>query len=144
MSISRKLAVVFGVTGLTLVYILQSKLFYDPFQYLLANPTINDYAEVETGKYIGSKLLRFALNDGLALTLIYGIFGPGKYVKFAALVLLFGLLVLLPTYLILALSFYQETYLFINHLHRLVLNPVIMMLLIPAFYVQRVKAGKTD
>lgn len=139
MTKSRVLAIFFGISGLTLVYIFQSKLFYDPFQYLLSKPIMNEFLEVETGKYIGSKILRFVLNDGLALTVIYGVFGPGKYVKFAAMVLLFGLLVLLPTYLILALYFYQETYLFINHLHRLILNPVIMMLLIPAFYVQKIK-----
>ena len=82
-------------------------------------------------------------NDSLAILIIYGFFGPGKYVKFAAYILLFGLVVLLPIYLVLVIFFYQETYSFLNHLHRLVLNPVLMMLLIPAFYSQRANNKKT-
>jgi exosortase F-associated protein len=136
MSNSRKWAIVIGVIGLILVYVLQQKLFYDPFLDFIYNPVENNYPEFNRGKYVFSKLLRFLFNDGFAIAIIYGIFGPGKYVKFAAYILLFGLFILLPTYLILVLYFYPESYSFLNHLHRLVLNPVLMMLLIPAFYSQ--------
>lgn len=137
MTTSRKLAIAFGFIGLALVYVLQKKLFYDPFLDFIYNPISDNYPDLEVGKYVFSKLFRFLLNDGLAIVIIYGIFGPGKYVKFATYILLFGLVVLLPVYLVLVIFFYPETYAFLNHLHRLVLNPVLMMLLIPAFYSQK-------
>ena len=140
---TRKLAVVFGFIGLALVYVGQKKLFYDPFLDFIYNPVAYNYPDLETNKYVFSKLFRFLLNDSLAILIIYGFFGPGKYVKFAAYILLFGLVVLLPIYLVLVIFFYQETYSFLNHLHRLVLNPVLMMLLIPAFYSQRANNKKT-
>lgn len=142
MTTSRVLAIVFGFIGLALVYVLQRKLFYDPFLDFYYDPITDNYPDFETVKYVFSKVFRFLLNDGLAILIIYGFFGPGKYVKFAAYILLFGLVVLLPLYVILVLFFYPETYSFLNHLHRLVLNPVLMMLLIPAFYSQRANAKK--
>ena len=142
MSISRKLAVVFGFIGLALVYVGQKKLFYDPFLDFIYNPVSDNYPDLAIGKYVFSKILRFLANDGLAILIIYGFFGPGKYVKFAAYILLFGLVVLLPIYLVLVIYFYQDTYSFLNHLHRLVLNPVLMMLLVPAFYSQKANAKK--
>jgi len=143
MTTTRKLAIVFGFIGLALVYVGQKKLFYDPFLDFIYNPVADNYPDLETNKYVFSKLFRFLLNDSLAILIIYGFFGPGKYVKFAAYILLFGLVVLLPIYLVLVIFFYQETYSFLNHLHRLVLNPVLMMLLIPAFYSQRANNKKT-
>lgn len=142
MSISRKLAIVFGFIGLALVYVGQKKIFYDPFLDFIYNPVSDNYPDLAIGKYVFSKILRFLANDGLAILIIYGFFGPGKYVKFAAYILLFGLVVLLPIYLVLVIYFYQDTYSFLNHLHRLVLNPVLMMLLIPAFYSQKANAKK--
>ena len=140
MATSRRLAIAIGFIGLALVYVGQKKLFYDPFLDFIYNPVSDNYPDLAIGKYVLSKILRFLANDGLAILIIYGFFGPGKYVKFAAYVLLFGLLALLPIYLVLVIFYYQETYAFLNHLHRLVLNPVLMMLLIPAFYMQKVNA----
>ncbi len=142
MTNSRKLAIAFAFIGLALVYVGQKKLFYDPFLDFIYNPVTDNYPNLETTKYVFSKLFRFLLNDSLAILIIYGFFGPGKYVKFAAYILLFGLVVLLPLYLVLVIFFYPETYLYLNHLHRLVLNPVLMMLLIPAFYSQKANRKK--
>ena len=142
MTTNRKLAIAFGFIGLALVYVGQKKFFYDPFLDFIYNPVTDNYPDLETTKYVFSKLFRFLLNDSLAILIIYGFFGPGKYVKFAAYILLFGLVVLLPLYLVLVVFFYPETYSFLNHLHRLVLNPVLMMLLIPAFYSQKANRKK--
>jgi len=142
MSLNRKLAIAIGIVGLVTVYILQRVLFYDPFLDFTYDHVNNNYPEFSTGKYIMSKLFRFVLNDGFAIAIIYGVFGPGKYVKFAAVIFLVGLVILLPIYLILVLNFFHETYSYLNHLHRLVLNPVLMMLLIPAFYAQKTKETK--
>ena len=142
MSLNRKIAIAVGLIGLAAVYMLQRKIFFDPFADMIYDPYGNYYPEFSKTKYILSKLFRFVLNDGFAIAFIYGVFGPGKYVKFAALIFLIGLFILLPAYLIMIIFFYPETHSFLNHLHRLVLNPVLMMLLIPAFYAQKAKEKK--
>jgi exosortase F-associated protein len=132
-----RLAVFGGIVGLILVYVFQLQLFYDPFQVIIPNNVADLNLEINTSAYILSKVLRYILNDGFALLLIWGLFGNKRYMRFAMLVFLFGLVVLLPLYLVLTLHYYASAYAFLNHLHRLVLNPVLMMLLIPAFYYQR-------
>lgn len=130
-------AVFLGFFGLVCVYVLQNQLFYNPFYTYQFNPLNPEAPEIDTVRFWFSKIFRFILNDGFALLVIWGLFGSKKYMRFAMYVFLFGFLILLPTYIILVTNFYIQTQAFQNHLHRLVLNPVLMMLLIPAFYYQK-------
>lgn len=76
-------------------------------------------------------------NDVFTLCVIFSLFFERKYMLFAIYVQLFGLLVLLPTYL--GIKFYWgDTYRNLDaNLHRVVMNPVLLMLLIPAFFIQK-------
>lgn len=125
-----------GLLGLIGVYVFQNQFFYDPFKGypMIAGKLPHDFDAVT---YAYQKVIRYLLNDGFALALIYALFQERKYVQFAVYVFLFGLVVLLPTYLILFTFFSEQTYTYLNHLHRLVLNPVLMMLLVPAFFYQK-------
>lgn len=123
--------------GLVLVYIFQLQLFYDPFQNIRLDGGVLEAHEYNVFHYIVSKIFRYVLNDGFGLIIIWGLFGDTRYLRFAVFIFLLGLLILLPLYLVLSISFYTSSAAFLNHLHRLVLNPVLMMLLIPAFYYQK-------
>lgn len=83
-----------------------------------------------------NRTIRFLVNDLLAIGLIYGLFGERKYVVFALWVQLAGLVFLLLPYSV--LKYYWPAYNgpLINFLHRLILNPTLLLLLIPAFYYQ--------
>jgi hypothetical protein len=52
------------------------------------------------------------------------------------LVLLFGLFILLPVYFVGYFYFKEAFGVTLSYLHRLVMNPTLMMLLIPLFYFQ--------
>lgn len=97
----------------------------------------SEYQTVELQSFVVNKVFRYLLNDLCAMSLIYALFHERKYLRFAFWVLLVGLFILLPIYLMLYLSQPPGLSSMIAHLHRLVLNPVLMMLLIPAFYYQR-------
>jgi exosortase F-associated protein len=141
---SNKWAVFIGVLGLIVVYVFQRQLFPDPLQDFMYKPASGILPRFNTPAYIAIKTLRYVANDGFALLIIWGLFGNKQYMRFAVAVFLFGLLLLLPLYLVLVLNFYTQTYSFLNHLHRLVLNPVLMMLLIPAFYYQKSLEAKSS
>jgi len=87
--------------------------------------------------YSINKSIRFVLNDAMALLMIYSLFEEKKYVIVGFVVQLFGMLILLPAYLILHNYFFYETRIWLSFLHRLTLNPVLLMLLIPAFFYQK-------
>ncbi len=99
---------------------------------------ISQFAAFATGRAI-----RFILNDVFTILLIYALFPKRKYVVFAIYTQLFGLLFILLPYLI--LKYYYPSYNgpLISFLHRLILNPLLLMLLIPAFlYQQQKERGK--
>ena len=82
-------------------------------------------------------MLRYLLNDLFAISIIHGLFRDKSITRFSFLVMGFGLVVLLPLYFFLYLSDVPGYNSMISHLHRLVLNPVLIMLLIPALWHQR-------
>ncbi len=90
-------------------------------------------------KFIVNRSIRFLLNDGLAILLIYALFQERKYVVFSIWVQLFGMFFILVPYFIIKFNFPYYNGPLVSFLHRLVLNPTILLLLIPAFYYQKKK-----
>ena len=127
--------------GLFLVYFFQDYLdFFSVLFELSAPEKLNygvAYIDTDSMPLMVNKAGRYILNDLFSISLIYGIFAEKKYARFAFLVMLFGLFVLLPIYLFLYLTQPEGFSSMISHLHRVVMNPVLMMLLIPAFYFQQ-------
>lgn len=88
-------------------------------------------------KFIINRSIRFIINDALAILLIYALFRERKYIVFAVWVQLLGMVFILFPYFILKFNYPGYNGPLLSFLHRLVLNPTILLLLIPAFYYQR-------
>lgn len=89
-----------------------------------------------------NRTIRFLLNDLFALGLIYALFVQRKYLLFAIWVQLAGVFLFLIPYFIIKLNYPSYNGPLINYLHRLILNPTLLLLLIPAFYYQRARLPK--
>ena len=142
MSLQRWLYILGGGIGLGLVYLFQSYLDFYSVLFEFSTPKVLDYANyghIDAPSFIVNKAFRYLLNDLFSIAIIYGIFYEKKYARFAMYVMFFGLLVLLPVYLVLFLMQPEGFSSMLSHLHRIVMNPVLMMLLIPAFFYQRKK-----
>lgn len=141
MTIKRWLFIALGMFGLFVVYLFQDYLDFHSILFKARLPQKLDYAtsytDTETFPFVVNKVGRYLFNDLFSISIIYGIFGEKKYARFAMYVMFFGLLVLLPIYLWLYLAQPAGLSSMISHLHRVVMNPVLMMLLIPAFFFQR-------
>jgi exosortase F-associated protein len=87
--------------------------------------------------FVINRTVRFLLNDFLTVLLIYALFFERKYVVFALWVQAAGLVFILIPYFMLKFQFPRYNGPLISFLHRLVLNPTLLLLLIPAFYYQR-------
>src|SRR5687768_12199092 len=88
-------------------------------------------------KFLVNRSIRFLINDALAIWLIYALFCERKYVVFAVYVQVVGMVLFLFPYFLLKIYFPRYNGPLISFLHRLVLNPTLLMLLIPAFYYQK-------
>lgn len=86
------------------------------------------------------KLTRVLLNDSLMLLLIHAWFYDRSITKIAWYVQLVDVLVLFPLYLVLKLGMEGESEIsspLLSQFHRLIVNPTLMVLIIPAVYYQR-------
>lgn len=129
-----------GGLGLFAVYFFQHYLdFYNLLQFKAPREIMysSDYQAVDVWEFSVNKVFRYLVNDLFAMAIIAALFPEQRYIRFAVVVLLFGLLILSPSYIALYLWQPAGFSSLIGHLHRLVMNPLLMMLLIPAFYYQK-------
>lgn len=92
--------------------------------------------------FVFNKTIRFLLNDSFCLLLVWLIFGGGSYVRVAFIVFLFEFCVLLPLYFGLKLMLEGPGEIsspLLSQLHRLIVNPTLMILLMAGFYYQQTR-----
>lgn len=121
-----------GIAGLALIYVFQD--------YLDPNTLLRDQISSTTA-FIIKKSLRLILNDTCMLLIISAWFANASITKTALWVQAFDMFVLLPLYLVLKLSIEGTSEIstpLLSQLHRLIVNPTLMILYIPAIYYQRI------
>ena len=90
-----------------------------------------------------NKVLRYLVNDMAALGIIYALFAKPSYVRLGWWIMWFGLGFLLPLYYMGLWLLPPSQGIALSYLHRLVMNPVLLMLLIPALYYQHSISSKS-
>ena len=106
-----------------------------------------DLVAQPTTAFVFNKTFRLVLNDMLCIVLIYAIFEERKYMQIAFYVFCFELIVLLPAYLIVKLSLEGTSEIsspLLSQIHRLIVNPMLMLILMTGFYFQRRQASLKD
>ena len=99
--------------------------------------------KTEMWNFITNRSIRFLLNDLLGILLIYALFQERRFVWFALLVQVFGLIFVLAPYFFIRFKYPELNGPLISFLHRLVFNPILVLLLIPAFYYQKISSHTT-
>lgn len=123
---------IIAVGGLVIIYLFQNYNYASLF--LINSWPVN---------FVINKTIRFLLNDLLAILLIFALFNKKDYLIISVIVQFFGVLFILIPYLYIKLNYPSHIGVFVSFLHRLVINPVLLILLIPAFYlVDKVKTQK--
>ncbi|QCK15897.1 exosortase F system-associated membrane protein [Mangrovivirga cuniculi] len=125
-----------GIAGLAVVYITQKYGWVDLIGGSIGIETKN---WDKLSHFLVNRALRFVLNDIFAIAIIAGIFGRRDFVIFAVMVQIAGFIVFFIPYVILKIYFPTYNGPLINFIHRLILNPVLMILLIPALYIKQKK-----
>lgn len=96
--------------------------------------------------FVVNKTIRLILNDFACLIFIYAVFQKQVYLKASFYLFLIELFLLLPFYLILKLNLEGDSELsspLLSQLHRLIVNPLLMFLLIMGFVYQKLTPKKS-
>ncbi|WP_312300396.1 exosortase F system-associated membrane protein [Chryseobacterium sp.] len=143
MKILNILLVITGLCGLVSVRIFEDTLFYDPFlnYFHEANQKI-DIPAFEWGQLIRGHLFRFALNLLFSCMIIYGLFKSKEWTIQGAVMMAIVFAIAFPIYLYCINDNFGIGYLFSFYMRRFVIQPLIILLIVPMFYYRRQMMGK--
>lgn len=144
MKILNWLLIISGICGLIGVRILEEKLFYDPFldYFHEANKNI-EFPAFEWGRLIGGYVFRFLLNLLFSCMIIQGVFKNKQWTLQGALLMLIVFAIALPIYLYCIHDKFGIGYLFSFYMRRFVIQPLIILLIVPMFYYRKQMEGKS-
>lgn len=92
--------------------------------------------------FIVNKTIRLVLNDVACMVLIYAWFKERKYLTLSFYLFLVEVFLLLPVYFIVKLTLEGDSEIsspLLSQIHRLIVNPLLMFLLMVGFVYQRVR-----
>ncbi len=136
--------VIIGLVGLVSVRALESKIFYDPFlnYFHEANKHL-DFPAFEWGKLILGHLFRFILNLFFSCIIIHFLFKNKQWTIQGAILISIIFLITFPIYLYCIYDRFEIGYLFSFYMRRFVIQPLILLLVVPMFYYRKqVETGK--
>jgi exosortase F-associated protein len=95
--------------------------------------------------FIVNRTIRLIINDGACMLLIWSLFGEMKYLAAAFVVFLIELLIILPIYFMIKLNLEGASEIsspLLSQIHRIIVNPLGMVILILGFYYQKVTSNR--
>ncbi|WP_027138588.1 exosortase F system-associated membrane protein [Gaetbulibacter saemankumensis] len=133
------LVVLFGV--LICIRMYEEVLFYDPYLSFFQN----DYLYIDNPRRAVFKLtlfttIRYVLNSSVSLAILYVVFRDYSIVKFSFVIFTAAFLVLISIYLYFVINPRKEDYYLFFNVRRFLIQPIILLLLLPAFYYHRIKS----
>lgn len=123
---------------LVLIRVFEDQLFYDPFlAYFKTEFAHSKLPRFNVFKLFFSLGMRFYLNTVISLLLIYTIFNDGKMVKFSMLLYMILGSILMISFLFVLNFFGEENKMTLFYIRRFLIQPLFVLLFIPAFYYQK-------
>lgn len=116
----------------------ETTLFYDPFiAYFKAEFSNLSYPQYDSILLFLNLISRYAMNSVLSVLILYVIFEDISMVKFSGVLLLFFLVILLFLQFLLLNYFDENQKMVLFYVRRFIIQPIFLLLFIPAFYYQK-------
>lgn len=125
--------------ALVLIRFFENELFYDPYLTFFHN----DYLYIDSPRRELVKLtlfatLRFVMNTAISLGILYVVFKDKSVVKFSGLVFIAAYVILISLFLYFVIHPKQEDYYIFFNIRRFLIQPLLLILLLPAFYYHKI------
>lgn len=129
------------VALLALIRLYEYQFFYDPFMYFFEQAfQRGETLSFSTGMFF-NVFLRFLLNTMISLAILWVAFRSWGIIKFASLIYAAFFIVLFPIFIYLMNHVDPEDYLAAFYVRRFLAHPLLILILLPAFYYYRLTAG---
>lgn len=132
----------FLILLLVLIRTFEETLFYDPLlEYFKTENSHLAFPRFNVFKLFFSLGMRFYLNSVISLLLLYVLFRDTKIVKFSALLYVVLGSILMISFIFILNFFAEENKLTLFYIRRFLIQPIFILLFIPAFYYQKKSKG---
>lgn len=123
---------------LVLIRVFEDNLFYDPFlDYFKSEYAHLPLPKINIFKLFFSLGMRFYLNSVISLFLLYVLFKDTQIVKFSALLYVVLGSILMISFVFVLNFFGEENKMTLFYIRRFIIQPIFILLFIPAFYYQK-------
>ncbi|WP_431109909.1 exosortase F system-associated membrane protein [Winogradskyella poriferorum] len=113
----------------------EDDLFYDPYLTFFENDYLYmDNPRREVAKLVFYTSLRYLLNTLASLGILYFVFNDKVMIKFSTLLYIIAYVLLLIPFLYFVINPRQEDYYLFFNVRRFLIQPIGLILLLPAFY----------
>ena len=143
MKILNWIIVILGIFGLVGVRMMEDRLFYDPFldYFHLANKDAT-FPDFDWVPLIFNYIFRFLLNLTLSAVVVHFIFKNKQWTVQAMVLMLIVFAITFPLYLYAISTKFEIGYLFSFYMRRFVIQPLILLFIIPMFYYRKQALSK--
>ena len=136
--------VVIMIVLLALIRTYEDILFYDPFlEYFKTDYNSLSLPIIDQQLLLLNLLFRFVLNTVLSLGIIYLLFQNRELTKFAAILYFSFFLILIIAFYI-VINYFEDFKSMVFYVRRFLIQPLFLLLFIPAFYFQEIVAKKNN
>ncbi|WP_243412137.1 exosortase F system-associated protein [Flavobacterium sp. M31R6] len=116
----------------------EKQLFYDPFLvYFEGDYMKSALPEFDNLKLFFGLSFRFFLNTILSLGILYFLFRDKEMISFASILYLSLFIILIASFFCMLLFFENQENLLLFYVRRFLIQPLFLILFIPAFYYQK-------
>ena len=125
---------------LILIRVFENELFYDPYLLFFQNDYLYiDSPRREVFELTAFTTLRYALNSIISLGILYLVFKDKSIIRFSSLVYVASFVLLMLVYLYFVVNPRQEDYYLFFNIRRFLIQPINLLVLLPAFYYYKLK-----
>lgn len=137
---TRYILLVLSITALAMIRFFEDYLFYDPYLQFFKNDYLYiDSPRRETLKLTLFSSLRYFLNTAISIGILYLVFRDMGVIKFASIIYGIAFVILLLLFLYFVINPRQEDYYIFFNIRRFLIQPLLLLILLPAFYYDKIK-----
>jgi len=129
--------------ALGLIRVFENELFYDPFiKFYKQFHFVKSPPNFEFSKIILNTFFRYFLNTILSIGILHVAFKKKEVIQFSIAIYSIAFIVLISLYIITISNLNNELFQILFYIRRFLIQPIFILILLPAFYYQRIIKNK--
>ncbi len=129
---------VLGAICLAIIRYFETKIFYDPLiDFYDGKFHTKPFPDLEFWIYNFNLIFRYVLNTGISIVIIWFLFKKKSYIKFSILSYAIFFVIGFLMFWIVAYDIESKDFMLLFYIRRFLIQPILLIILIPAFYFQK-------